>query len=136
MNAASFRVTMAWTGKRPGKKVVPVDVATRDEAVLCALQWVVWSHVRGRPVKLPRYMTFRVEERDGTGWVTVREGTYRDATTEYGEEDAAEAKLRTVQSVPFSRSQRGPATGKYQASGRNRGTSRLANLVRRVLDEG
>jgi anti-sigma factor ChrR (cupin superfamily) len=135
MIAASFRVTTAWGGKRPGKRTRNVDVDTRDDAVLCALQWTLWSHARGRPKKFPRYTGFSIEEWDGTEWVTIREGTYEDAKAEYGAQDAALGEISSVQHIPIAGHKEGFTPRKYQAPRRNRGTSRLSNLISKVLQD-
>lgn len=135
MTTASFRVTMAWDKKRPGRWSKLVNVDTRSEAVLCAQQWVVWSHARERPKKLHRYERYTVEEWNGAEWVIVREGTVKDATAEYREEDSAIPAFSAIQSVPFDGRKSRFAPVKHKTARRNTGTSRLTNLVSKVLND-
>lgn len=135
MTTASFRVTMAWDKKRPGKWSKLVNVGTRNEAVLCAQQWVVWSHAKDRPKKLHRYERYTVEEWDGAQWTMVREGTVKDATAEYREENTAPASVGTVQSISFAGRKAGFASRVRQAPRRNTGSTRLTNLVTKVLND-
>lgn len=126
-------MTFAWTGKKPGRLVKPLDADSRDDAVLCVCKLVVWSHARERLKKFPRYETFLIEERVGTEWVTVREGTYADATTEFTEKDTAETLFGAAQSLQLTRRKAGFAPRINQGPRRNGGTSRLAALVNKVL---
>jgi len=135
MTMAPFLVTLTQSGKRPARKAIPLDSDTREGAILCAWQWVVWSHARGRPKKLPRYGRYTVKEWDGTQWTTIAEGTRADATKNYREEDTTETGDGTVQPLPFSRRQGATVPWGRQTPRRNARTSRLANLVSRVLND-
>jgi hypothetical protein len=135
MTMASFRVSLAWDGKRPGRWSKLVAVDTRNEAVLCAQQWLVWSHETGRPRALHRYVRYTVEERYGAEWVMVREGNRKDATEEYREENTAFPALGAVQHVPFKGRKEGFTPRKHQAPRRDRGTSRLSSLISKVLND-
>lgn len=131
--AASHRVTLHCGGKKPATRRIAVQCDTDEEAAFCAMQWVVWSHAKGRPRKLPRYTQWRVEALRDNDIVLVREGTYDDAKKECPQEDTAETIIGTVQSATFSGSAKRQSTAKTGRQGRNKPKSRLAALVERTL---
>lgn len=108
---------------------------TRDEAVYYTLQYMVWSHSRSRGKQFPAYVTFLLEEFDGKVWNVVREGTYKDAKAEYTGYDGTPTLAEVIRSLPRAKPKTRPKVWIRQAPRRTPKSSRLANLVAKVLND-
>lgn len=133
--AASHRVVLHRAGKTPVTRRIAVECDSDDEAVICAMRWTVWSHAQGRPRRLPRYTDWTVQRRADDGWETIREGTFSDAQAQCQTENEAETIPGAISQNLFYGYEARHKAGKRTHSRRAGGTSRLAQLVSRVLGE-
>lgn len=135
MWTVSHIVTFSWSGKKSGRKTKRVLCDDDGEAVLFAIQVVVWSQDRPARGVLKRYDGWRVERVTANGRELVREGTKTDAEKEYREEDLAKAPFGTVAASDVYGSKRGRTASTRTSGGRRGKPSRLTAFAAQVLKD-